>query len=232
MFIVPPSVQIYEPKEEEELLRHIEVCGRTAYQTEPGTKPEDVNSFVKSLISKGHLSVLEHESLTVFFVCSRATGNQIVRHRIAAYTQESARFCNYSLGKFGNELCVIRPASIPGVMTGRFSSLQAYKTERTLRFVNSEDPDELFTPELMWVDAMISAEIGYKNLCSLTSPETARGVLPLDLKTTIAATMNIRQWRHVIKQRISLTCSPGMRESMSMLLLEVNGRYPILFSNL
>ena len=61
------------------------------------------------ILKRGHLSVLEHVSLTARIVCDRGVTHEIVRHRIASYSQESTRYCNYSSGKFGGELQFIRP---------------------------------------------------------------------------------------------------------------------------
>ena len=61
------------------------------------------------LIKNGHESVLEHEKVTVKFICDRGVSHEIVRHRIASYSQESTRYCNYNKEKFGNELTLIRP---------------------------------------------------------------------------------------------------------------------------
>jgi len=226
MIIVSPSVQIYEPKTQEELIKQIQFCGRIANQSAP--EEERAASFVNRLVSGGELlTVLEHVNLTLILTCSRGTANQLVRHRIAAYTQESTRY-NYLLGKSGTDLVLIKPVTLPEVICGRFTSMKEYKKQKH----ESNQVDDLFSASSAWVETMLEIETGYNNLCALTNQETARGVLPLDLKTTIAATMNIRQWRHVIKQRISLTCSPGMRELMGMVLLEVNDKYPLLFAKL
>jgi thymidylate synthase (FAD) len=61
--------------------------------------------FVKMLQSRGHESVMEHINITVRFICDRGVSHELVRHRLAAYTQESTRYVNY--GKKG--LSVIDP---------------------------------------------------------------------------------------------------------------------------
>lgn len=61
------------------------------------------------ILNKGHLSVIEHHSVTVRVICDRGVSHEIVRHRLASYTQESTRYCNYTKGKFGSEITVIKP---------------------------------------------------------------------------------------------------------------------------
>lgn len=70
----------------------IERAGRTAHQSEPKGDPA---GFVRKLISWGHESVLEHGSTCVRFKgVSRGLTHELVRHRLASFTQESTRYVN------------------------------------------------------------------------------------------------------------------------------------------
>ena len=78
----------------------IESAGRTAYQSEPAGDPY---KFLSMLVKRGHLSVIEHVSLTARLVTDRAITHELVRHRIGvAYTQESTRFVDYNGNKQGH----------------------------------------------------------------------------------------------------------------------------------
>ena len=73
------------------------------------TMPEDkVRSVLRTVISSGHLSTLEHASYT-FAVdgVSRALTHQLVRHRLASYNQQSQRYV-----KFTDGLEVVKPESV------------------------------------------------------------------------------------------------------------------------
>jgi thymidylate synthase (FAD) len=50
-----------------------------------------------------------HTYITYQDVCDRGVTHEMVRHRPASYAQESTRYCNYSLGKFGNEVTFVEP---------------------------------------------------------------------------------------------------------------------------
>jgi thymidylate synthase (FAD) len=50
---------------------------------------------VAAILKSGHESVIEHEKVTVRIICDRGVTHEIVRHRIASYSQESTRYCNY-----------------------------------------------------------------------------------------------------------------------------------------
>ena len=57
--------------------------------------PKDNEKFVRSLIKSGHTSTMEHVSFTFSIVTDRAVTHELVRHRIASYSQESQRYCSY-----------------------------------------------------------------------------------------------------------------------------------------
>jgi thymidylate synthase (FAD) len=76
-------------------LRVIEAAGRTCYQSEPKGDPA---AFVRRLIQRGHESVLEHASASFRIVCDRGVSHELVRHRLASYSQESTRYCRYGDG--------------------------------------------------------------------------------------------------------------------------------------
>lgn len=71
----------------------IEQAGRTAYQSFDKITNESAATFIKMLVKRGHTSVLEH-AIASFRISdvSRAFSHQLVRHRIASYTQKSQRY--------------------------------------------------------------------------------------------------------------------------------------------
>ena len=85
------------------------VIDRICYKSETTITEDSAKSFVERIIKNGHESVIEHEKITVKFICNRGVSHEIVRHRIASYSQESTRYCNYTKDKFGNELTFIKP---------------------------------------------------------------------------------------------------------------------------
>ncbi len=104
--VIDPSVSILYPDEQEpDVLKRLEEYGRTAYKSEDKITPDSAERFIEKIIRNGHESVLEHVSITVRFICDRGVTHELVRHRIAAYTQESTRYCNY--GQTG--ITVIKP---------------------------------------------------------------------------------------------------------------------------
>ena len=101
--------EILTPIDREEILAWIELAGRTCYKSEDKITEDSASQFVKKIIESGHHSVIEHINLSVKFICDRGVTHELVRHRLASYSQESTRYCNYSKGKFGSELTFIKP---------------------------------------------------------------------------------------------------------------------------
>ena len=87
----------------------IELAGRCCYKSEDKITEESADKFIKMIVKSRHHSVLEHVNITVKYVGSRAMSHQLVRHRIAAYSQESQRYCNYNKSE---KLFVIMPPEI------------------------------------------------------------------------------------------------------------------------
>ena len=78
-----------------EILKSIERAGRVCYKSEDKITDISALHFVKNIIKRGHESVLEHQSISILLTCDRGVSHEVVRHRIAAYSQESTRYCNY-----------------------------------------------------------------------------------------------------------------------------------------
>lgn len=189
----------------EELLKSIEHAGRVCYKSEDRITEKSAKAFVRKLIERGHESVLEHESITVRFVCDRGVSHEIVRHRIASFSQESTRYCNYSGNRFGNQITFIKPCFLEEGTGG-------YK---------------------LWKQAMFVAEKEYFELLNWgCTPQEARSVLPNSTKTEVVMTANLREWRHFLKLRTATAAHPQMRELTVPLLHELQRRIPVVFDDI
>jgi len=201
MRIIKPNIEILTVIDREQILKHIERCGRVCYKSEDKITENSASKFVTGIIKRGHESVIEHYSITVRVICDRGVSHEIVRHRIASYSQESTRYCNYSQDKFGNELTFIRPSNL---------STQEY---------------------IAWTIAIETCEDQYLKLINLgTSPQIARSVLPNSLKTEIVMTMNLREWRHFFKLRCAEAAHPQMREIANIIRKEFFIVLPEIFN--
>jgi len=82
----------------------IERAGRTCYKSEDKITSDSAQKFVKAIIKRGHESVIEHGIASVRFITNRGVTHELVRHRLASYSQESTRYVAYK-----NEIEFIRP---------------------------------------------------------------------------------------------------------------------------
>ncbi len=101
--VIDPQVIVHD-RLDIQLLKNLEKYGRVCYKSEDRITEDSAPRFIKSLIKRGHESVIEHEKVTVTFITNRGITHEIVRHRIASYSQESSRYCNYK-----NQFIFIRP---------------------------------------------------------------------------------------------------------------------------
>jgi len=146
--IIKPSVEFITPVDGDVILSRIEECGRVCYKSEGKIKDGSAETFVRGIIKRGHEAVLEHCSFTVKFICDRGVSHEIVRHRLAAYCQESTRYCNYSKGQFGGEITVIEPCYL-GAEAAYFDLLNIGLTAQEARAVL---PNSLKTEVCMTAD--------------------------------------------------------------------------------
>ncbi len=212
MDIITPSVTIIDMKDYSQMLKKIERIGRVCYKSERNITETSAEQFVRNIIKNGHESVIEHETVTVKVICDRGVTHEIVRHRLASYSQESTRYCNYSNDTFNNRITVIDIAS-------------GFKYD-----LNNETDAKKYA---IWNEAMESAEKYYFELLKLGAvPQEARSVLPNSLKTEIIITMNLREWRHFFKLRLDKKAHPQMREVAGLIYKEFRKAMPVFFSSL
>ena len=140
---------------------------------------------------------LIHETLSVKFTVDRGVTHELVRMRDCSFAQESTRYCNYSKGKFGNEITVIKPC-----------------------FWNEDT--EVFNE---WKMGCEESEKSYFILLNEgATPQEARDVLPTSVKADIIMTTNIREWVHILELRALGTTGkphPQMEEVMIPLAKEL-----------
>ena len=204
--------------------------------------------FVRSIIKRGHESVLEHVGWTVRFICDRGVSHELVRHRLCAFSQESTRYVDYAGTKTDGHCQFIIPPWVdiePGIWTREPRECadaiqqQTPKDAEAIPWWKHDgawanfDCDYPISAAKEWRRAMLHAERSYQTLrqCGW-SPQQARSVLPNSTKTEIVATANAREWRHILKLRLSKAAHPQMREVMAMAAMELIGRAPVLFESI
>jgi thymidylate synthase (FAD) len=154
--------------------RLIETCARISYESQNYPFDPDVNSkFIRRLIANGHESPLEHASATVLIEdVSRTCSHQIVRHRIASYSQRSGRYVQFD------------PARAMFVLPKSFKDVKPELLEEARNLVLKSG--SLY--EAMLLDGV--------------PKEDARFLLPQAEMTSMYMTTNFREWRHFLELRL------------------------------
>lgn len=205
MKVIAPYFEILDDVNGKEILKRIERIGRVCYKSEDLITEDSAERFVKNILKRGHESVIEHEKISVRMVCDRGVTHEIVRHRMASYSQESTRYCNYQKDKFGRELTFIKPV-----------------------FWEEDSPEYR-----VWAEAMRKIEEQYMQLVDMgATAQEARSILPNSLKTEIVVTMNLREWRHFFRLRTAAAAHPQMREIAGMVLEAFRKEIPAVFDEI
>lgn len=156
------------------------------------TRPKDRTPWLTPITVKdleGDLEHMVHHDVTLKFVCDRGVSHELVRHRAASFAQESTRYCNYSSGKYGAEITVVRPSWCA---------------------VNSDEYKA-------WERACLRTEDEYMTLISYGCvPQQARAVLNNSLKTEVIVTGSMGHWHHFFGLRCGPEAQPDMREVACM----------------
>ncbi len=192
-------------------LELIELCGRTSYQSRDRITSSSAEKFVEMLRNRGHESVLEHSCMTVEFNnVSRGFTHELVRHRLASFTQESTRYVDES-----NFNVVIPPDK-----------------DESEKIVDLELPDgkKIKISFKEWADLNEQMYRGLRKAGWI--PQDARQILPIGIKSQIVVTANFREWRHILRLRTSPSAHWEIRYVMSNLLEDVKERIPVIFDDI
>lgn len=186
-----------------EALKLIEVAGRTCYKSEDRITEGSAEKFAKMIVNLGHYSVIEHATASIKFITNRGVTHELVRHRMASYSQESTRYVRYSGG-----MQFIKPV---------WWDDEGYTKEQ----------------KDIWEGAMESAEKSYLDALEKgDKPEQAREILPNSIKTEIIVTANLREWRHIFNLRCSKKSHPQIQVLMFDCLKGFAKEIPVVFDDL
>lgn len=207
--IIKPSFEIETPLSWiKRYPKLIEKWGKTCYKSEPSS-PE---KFIKRIIEKKHFSVTEHLPITVKIICSRSCSHQLVRHRIASFSQESQRYVNYKKAGY-KVICpenILEPDEV-NMKNFRERSDKCTCGCATSRLYNSYVE--------RWLESIRQDIETYEYfLMSGFKPEDARSVLSNAMATTIITTFNLSMWRHVFEERAS---NPYAQEEIRFIMQEI-----------
>ena len=130
-------------------------------------------------------------NITIHMITNLSCYKDITRHRLASFSIESTRFCNYSKGKYGSELTILKPVNLTA---------------------NSPEYHE-------WLECMNDIEKHYMKMCELgCRADQSRLCLPHSIKADVIMTANATEWKHIFNLRCDKAAHPDVRKVMLMAL--------------
>jgi thymidylate synthase (FAD) len=168
--------------------------------------PEERDQFLCDVLPMGHESPLEHVSFTFAIEgISRACSHQLVRHRLASYSQQSQRYCSE-----GQELDYILPPSIAQIPEAK----ELYET---------------FMQEAGETYARLRGLLQEHGRHKESSNEDARFVLPNAAETKLISTFNARSLLNFFQLRCCTRAQWEIRALAHRMLHLVKEVSPTLF---
>ena len=126
-------------------------------------------------------------NITIHMITNLSCYKDITRHRLASFSIESTRFCNYSKGKYGSELTILKPVNLE-------SGTPAYEE---------------------WLACMQNIEKHYMKMCELgCRADQSRLCLPHSIKADVITTANVSEWKHIFNLRCDKAAHPDVRKVM------------------
>ena len=218
MKIIEPELHI-QKYDGIQIIKNIEKACRTCYRSEDKITEDSYKKLITNCITKGHESVLEHEKITIQMICDIGVYKDLTRHRIASFSIESTRYCNYSKHKFDNEIKFIRPVFY------------------TDNWVHTNYEGSAMTEEelksMYWYNCMEEIQDTYMKMSELGCiPDEMRMILPHSTAAYVTMTANIREWKHILTLRAFKHTHPSIQQLMIPLLLDFKKQMPEIFKDI
>ena len=184
---------------------------------------ENTEKFVNMLMDIGHESPIEHVSFT-FAVegVSRVLTHQLVRHRMASYSQQSQRYVKLEQFEY------IIPPEIEKIEDAKKMFVEAMEKDQEyyndIVDILTEKHNDMFLKEG-------NSEKKSKSLAIKKAIEDARFIFPNACETKIVFTMNARSLMNFFKHRTCNRAQWEIRKMATEVLRQVKEVSPILFKN-
>ncbi|MBA2389827.1 MAG: FAD-dependent thymidylate synthase [Geodermatophilaceae bacterium] len=183
-----------------------EFAGRACYQswTKPNPATATNAGYLRHILDVGHLSVLEHGSVTVYLTgVSRSLTHELIRHRHFSFSQLSQRYVPE------RDAAMVEPAVI------------AADPELHETFVAAAQAAQAAYTGLLEGLEKRFADVDNATLRRKQARQAARAVLPNATETRIVVTGNYRAWRHFIAMRATEHADVEIRDCAVACLREL-----------
>ena len=216
MILLDPCIEV-ESFDGKEIMKKLEKACRTCYRSEGNITEDSYKNLLKNCINRGHESVLEHEKITITMICDIGVYKDLTRHRLASYSIESTRYCNYSKDKFDNQIKFIKPIFY-----------KDWKNEDLNEVIKDKDLYKCY----LWENCMQNIEQDYNAMSEIGAlPDEMRMLLPHSTAAKVTMTANIREWKHILSLRCSNHAHPAIQQLLIPFLLKLKEEMPEIFND-
>ena len=179
----------------------------------------DAGDYFANILGSKHGSVLEAASFTfLFYGVSRSFTHELVRHRLAGYSQVSQRYVGGKTLRFVERPEYANDPELHALFCDRIDSAAREYERLTTLMADRHKPRE-------------GEERADRTARIKAVRQAARSCLPNETEAPIAATMNARAWRHFIEQRASRHAEPEIRRVGQLVLQCLQAAEPLLFGD-
>lgn len=230
------------------MAKKIELFTRKCYKSEGRMTPDSYQPFLEGVFQgKHHTGLPEHRLISVTFITDRGVSHEGVRHRMAAYLQESTRYCDYGDCQLCNGTGMVLVTS--GAMqagnergdgevcpkcNGKASNGVTYILPPWVspcaydKWATQSPAREFrFFVERLWMNErtyQATRDEGWP-------PEQSRGFLAHFVKTEYAASLNLGSWWNFLFKRTPESAHPQMRQLAIPLLRYFRKHLPMFFKS-
>jgi thymidylate synthase (FAD) len=193
-----------------------EFAGRACYQSwkKPNPATATNEGYLRHIIEVGHLSVLEHGSVTFYITgISRSLTHELIRHRHFSYSQLSQRYVPE------RDAAMVEPEVI------------ASDPELHARFLAAAEASVSAYNDLLKGLEEKFSDVPSATLRRKQARQAARSVLPNATETKIVVTGNYRAWRHFIAMRATEHADVEIRELAIECLRQLQKAAPNAFAD-
>jgi thymidylate synthase (FAD) len=211
---VQPRVTLvrHTPMPEELVASAAKLCYASKTDAILEQEPGRAADFVRKLAEMGHLSPIEHAVFTFYLEgVSRALTHQLVRHRIASYSQRSQRYVRE------DDFAYIVPPRLKGKTVTDEAGAEV-------------DAETYYAETMELIAARYAALNAALGDSGETSNEDARYVLPNACETKIFVTMNARELLHFFNERTCMRAQWEIRAVAGRMLELCREAAPALFT--
>lgn len=217
MILLDPCIEV-ESFDGKEIMKKLEKACRTCYRSEGNITEDSYKNLLKNCINRGHESILEHEKITITMICDIGVYKDLTRHRLASYSIESTRYCNYSKDKFDNQIKFIKPVFY-----------KDWKNKDLNEVIKDKDLYKCY----LWENCMQNIEQDYNAMSEVGAlPDEMRMLLPHSTAAKVTMTANIREWKHILSLRCSSHAHPAIQQLLIPFLLKLKEEMPEIFNDI